>query len=103
MLEYMEFRGWLYGTSINELSKDNINIGVFNPTGIRNMLKNPNIELYVYYVQAKDRTRLLRQLEREYNPDIMEIIRRFQADEEDFKDLEFSYNVIWNDDPDKQD
>lgn len=101
MLEYMEFRGWYYGTSINELRKDNINIGVFNPTGIRNMLKNPNIELYVYYVQAKDRTRLLRQLEREYNPDVMEIIRRFQADEKDFNDLEFSYNIIWNDDLDK--
>lgn len=96
MLEYMEFRGWYYGTSIKELSEDNINIGVFNPTGIRNMLKDPRINLYTYYVDADDKTRLERQLKRENNPDVKEIVRRFQADEEDFKDLEFPYYVIDN-------
>lgn len=88
MLEYTNFNGWYYGSSISELSTDKVNIAIFNPAGIREIMDNPNIELYVYYVRASDKERLLRQLNRENHPDVNEIIRRFSADEEDFKSLE---------------
>jgi hypothetical protein len=38
----------------------------------------------------------MRQLQREENPDINEIIRRYRADEEDFSDIEFAYTVLSN-------
>ena len=47
-----------------------------------------NIELKVFYINANDKVRMLRQLNREENPDVNEIVRRFQTDEEDFQDLE---------------
>lgn len=98
MLEYTKFRGWYYGTRKNELSRDKINVGVFNPTGVRSLLKNPELKVRPAYVQARPSTRLLRQLNREKNPDASEIVRRWGADEDDFANIEFDYDVIWNDD-----
>ena len=34
MLEATNFNNWFYGTSIDSLNKDKINVGVFNPAGI---------------------------------------------------------------------
>ncbi len=87
MLEYTEFNNWKYGTAKSCLSSDKINIGVFNPTGIRSLMGSDDIDLTVYYLRVPDRIRLIRQLERESNPDIKEIIRRYYADEGDFKNI----------------
>lgn len=99
MLEATEFNGWHYGTALSSLSKDKINVGVFNPEGIRCLMEDGLIDLTVYYVQASDKERLLRQLKREQNPDVKEIIRRFSADEQDFNDLtDIDYQVLANQD-----
>lgn len=87
-LEYTQFNGWLYGTYKENLSKTKINVGIFNPTGIRSLMKNENINLTVYYITCPDKVRMIRQLNRESDPDVEEIIRRFNADKEDFKNLE---------------
>lgn len=87
MLEATEFNGWHYGTSKSALSEDKINIGVFNPTGIYCLMEDKSIDLRVYYIQADDNCRLIRQLQRESNPDIEEIFRRYRTDKEDFVDL----------------
>lgn len=91
MIEATVFNTWCYGTSINNLDKECINIGVFNPEGVELLRENPNIKLAVIYIEANDKTRLLRQLNREKNPDCHEIIRRFSADEHDFRDEEIEY------------
>ena len=91
MLEATVFNTWCYGTSINNLDKDYINIGVFNPEGVGLLRDNTNINLAVIYIEANDKTRLLRQLNREKNPNCHEIIRRFSADEHDFRDEEIEY------------
>ena len=40
MLEMSEFRAWYYGTAIDGVNPRLINVGVFNPTGIYNLMKN---------------------------------------------------------------
>lgn len=87
MLETTSFNNWYYGTSIDSLSKDKINIGVFNPDGIMSLLEDDRIELEIYYITAKGKTRLIRQLNREENPDVDEIIRRYDADEIQFQKM----------------
>jgi guanylate kinase len=89
MLEWSSFNGWLYGTPISSLSKENINVGVFNPAGIQTLIKlkqinREEVETKVYYMRTSAKERLLRQLNREEDPDVEEIIRRFSADEKDF-------------------
>lgn len=90
MLEAVEFNGWHYGTGYGSFSEDEINVGIFDPQGIEILMGYDNIDLIVYYIQATDKNRLMRQLQREENPNVREIIRRFNADDEDFYELDFA-------------
>lgn len=97
LLEATNFNDWFYGTEFTSLSKDKINIGIFNPDAIYNIKEtHSNVNLWVYYIEASGKERLLRQLNREETPDIDEIIRRYQADELDFHFLDFHYNILEN-------
>lgn len=98
MLEATIFNDWCYGTALQSLDVNKVNIGVFNPEGIETLLEDPRINLRVYYVDVPGKERLIRQLNREESPDINEIIRRYKADEEDFMDLDFDYYTVFNDD-----
>lgn len=86
MIEATDFNHWFYGTMLSTLSTNKINIGVFNPTAVEILQADPRLDVYVIYVEAPDKLRLLRQLNREEEPDCHEIVRRFKADEEDFND-----------------
>lgn len=96
MLEATCFNDWFYGTSYESLRSDIINVGVFSPTGIESLLAHKDVEVEVFYIEASAKTRLIRQLNRENNPNVDEIIRRYKADEEDFFELNFSYKIIPN-------
>ena len=91
MLEATVFNDWCYGTSMDNLSKDKLNIGVFNPEGVGLLKGNPDINLTLIYIEANDKDRLMRQLMRENDPDVHEIIRRYSADEMDFTEEEIKY------------
>ena len=85
MLEVAKFRDWYYGTSIDGISPSTVNVGVFNPAGIYSLMNDDRVELFVVLVQASGKVRLIRALNRERNPDVEEIIRRYVADESDFE------------------
>lgn len=92
MLEQTQFRDWFYGTSLNQLDENKINIGVFNLAGIRSLLQDPRVEVIPIWVHADDKVRLIRSLRREDYPDCFEICRRFMADDVDFNEpLDFNY------------
>ena len=99
-LEYAEFRGWRYGTLKNSIRFDKINIGVFNIAGVKQLLNLPWDEYTIIpiYITCSDKIRLLRQLNREVNPDCEEICRRFKTDKEDFnpKNINFHHLIIEN-------
>lgn len=102
MIEASEFNGWFYGTDFGALSEDKINVCVLNPNGIDVLSDCRDIKIMPFLVDASDKTRLLRQLNRENCPDVHEVIRRFKADEEDF-DVLFGeetakYGLIQNED-----
>ena len=97
MLEFTKFNNWWYGKSYDSLRSDRVvNVGVFNPSGVRQLLDREDCDVIVFWVRAADKTRLLRQLNREENPDTKEIVRRFNADCEDFADIDFSYISLPN-------
>jgi guanylate kinase len=102
MLEATEFRGWYYGTSIDQLDPDKINVGVFNIAGIEALLEDRRLEVFPVLVDAKDKTRLLRALNREDNPDCAEICRRFKTDADDFAQMDFEPKFIWDNNNDKK-
>lgn len=101
MLEVTYFNDWHYGTMASSL-QEGVNVGVFNPEGydcLKEMLSK-DIQVIGFYIKADDKTRLLRQLNREQYPDVHEIVRRFSADEEDFDyiddDPQYPVNIVNN-------
>lgn len=96
-IEMSLFNNWWYGTSIDHLNKNKINIGVFNIDGINQILENEDIDCLPIKIICYDKIRLIRQLTRERNPDCMEICRRFQTDHKDFSSISFEYKGVLND------
>lgn len=92
MLEATIFNDWCYGTMISSLQENTINVGVFNPAGIEALCADPRVEVFIYFLKVPPKIRLIRQLNREDNPNIDEIIRRYKADQEDFNNLDFGSN-----------
>ena len=97
-IEATSFNDSFYGTDIKELKQDIVNIGVFNIHGIECMLDDPRLEVFPVYVLTTDKTRLLRNLNREDNPNCAEICRRYFTDEKDFDDISFEYYPFNNND-----
>lgn len=95
-LELTSFNGWFYGTRITDLSKTRINIGVFNPEGIRKMLQRPDIDLRVIEVKADRELRRQRYLARDAKCDVTELERRLDADAKDFEFLGFDRVILYN-------
>lgn len=93
MLEYTSFNGWFYGIGKDCLSEKGINIGVFNPAGVETLEKFSNIQVYLFVIHSDDKVRLIRQLNREENPDVEEIVRRYWADQKDFRNYDLRDNV----------
>ena len=83
-----------YGTTYDALRSDVVNIGVFNPEALNYIYSTNNINLKVFYIDVDNKTRLLRQLNREENPDVDEIIRRYGTDKADFEPYNFEFEYI---------
>ena len=103
-LETASFNGWHYGTRFKDLNPDKVNVGVYSPAAVKKLAVDERIELSIVHVKASAKTRLLRQLNREKDPNVKEIIRRFGTDEADFVDadkvlpqLTSKYYYYWND------
>ena len=99
MLEYTVFNDWYYGTGLESLDKSKINVGVFNPAGIRALLARGDCNVKVFWISVKSKTRLLRQLNREENPNVDEIIRRYNTDKKDFEAIDFDFISLSNNHP----
>lgn len=100
MLEISEFNHWNYGTRESDIF-DGINVGVFNPEGLDSLAdyesKSSDIKIYNYYLHCDDKIRMLRLLNREENPDVKEIIRRWKIDDQDFALIEWCRNWTTSD------
>lgn len=102
LIEYANFNDWYYGSAIDNLKEDKVNIGIYDIKRIAQISQHSEVECYPIYIKTSDKTRLIRQLEREENPNCDEIIRRFIADKKDyipivFKTIDFDFATINND------
>lgn len=98
MLEATVFNDWCYGTPIESLKEDRINVGVFNIQGIECLLQDNRLDILPIFIDCSDKKRLLRNIKREKVPNCLEICRRFITDEKDFLDINFDYITFDNND-----
>lgn len=99
-MEYSEFRGWKYGTSIDAFKDNCVNICVLNPAGIdalnkyyRNTRSIAACELF--YLKVPFFTRLKRAIKREHTFK-WEFVRRAFADNHDFLDYDEYFGYMEN-------
>lgn len=89
-LEITNFNNWYYGTPMDGLRRDKVNLVILNPAAVLQVYRfAANIDLEIIQIVAPDKTRMLRQLNRVESPDVHEICRRFLADEGDFLKLKY--------------
>lgn len=89
-LEKTSFNGWKYGTPLIGIEKNCLNIGVFNPKSLKQLEKRASrfdYDLDIFFLDRDDRKRLLSSLSRDDKADVNEVIRRFKADNRDFKNF----------------
>ena len=95
-IEIGVFNHWIYATPIDQV-KEGWNITTCDIDAVNQMLSNTNeIEVYPVYVHVPDKVRLLRALNREEDPNVKEIVRRFFSDEEDYIYIDFDYITLNN-------
>ena len=68
---------------------------VFNPSGLEPLFLDDKLDIAIILLDCNDKERLLRQLCRVKNPDVKEIIRRFNQDDKDFEMLEYEYSDLY--------
>lgn len=85
MIAATSFNNWGYGICKEDLKEDKINVVILSPEELSCFFSYNNIyDIKVIYVTATDKIRLIRSLQRERNPDIDEIYRRYKDDNRQF-------------------
>lgn len=89
LVEVGTFREWFYGTPKGQIIDDTINIGIFDPLGVEQLIEHYGEQnIQIIYIDCSSKYRLIRSLERiSSEEDVQEVIRRYKVDEEDFSDL----------------
>lgn len=77
------FNDWHYAVPLETFSYNLVNVLVVDPAGAKDLIEDDDFEVFTLLIHASDKTRLLRQLNREEDPSVEEIIRRYQTDSED--------------------
>jgi len=87
-IECSYFHRWYYGINKFQIDKDKINVGVFNPIGLRQLEELQHLyDIIVVYIDIPFKERLRRSINRE-NRFKLEFLRRGVNDHHDFKDIE---------------
>ena len=97
LAEYTYFNNWYYGTGVDDLQEDRINVGVFNIQGIVSLMADSRCKVTPFRIVAPDSDRLIRSIKRDSTADCSEICRRFLADKQDFYSIPFPHITLNND------
>ena len=68
----------MYGTCINSLDDDKINVGIFDPQGLEILSNTKDIKLLPFYINTDERIRVRRSLDKEISID--DIYKRLKED-----------------------
>lgn len=82
--EFAVYNGWQYGTAKEDCTDDKIT--VLTPHGLRQLRKNPELDIISFYIKVDRRDRLIKILQR--GDDIEEAYRRSLSDVGQFDGIE---------------
>lgn len=82
--EFAMYNGWQYGTAKEDCTDDKI--AVLTPHGLRQLRKNPDLDIISFYIKVDRRDRLIKILQR--GDEIEEAYRRSLSDVGQFDGIE---------------
>jgi len=89
------FKNWCYGIPKAQLAENKVNIVIANPLALKKLISYQDVRILdILLLEVPDEERLRRQLDREVAPDASEIVRRFNADEEDFAEIDGQLQLV---------
>lgn len=95
-VEKTTYRDWHYGILKNDIEDSGYNhIVVIEPNGYKQIKKVLGDNAIGIYIKLQDKERLIRALNREINPDVDEIIRRFISDKDLFEGIEKEVSFVF--------
>lgn len=92
--EATDFNGAVYGTGVDSLKDDVVNIGIFDPVGLDALINEKDIDMIVFYIDLDDNTRIIRMLQDSREETIDEIYNRYKFDREIFDGIEDFPNIV---------
>ncbi len=92
MIEAAEIGGEMYGTCINSLDDNKINVGIFDPQGLEILFNIKDIKLLPFYIDTDERIRVRRLLDREISID--DIYKRLKEDRQLFDGIRNFPHII---------
>lgn len=92
MIEAAEIGGEMYGTCINSLDNNKINVGIFDPQGLEILSNIKDIKLLPFYINTDERIRVRRLLDREISID--DIYKRLKEDRQLFDGIRNFPHII---------
>lgn len=91
--DFVVARNWHYGYKKSDILKHKQCIVVVTPKGYEELKNTYGNNVIGIYLNVDDKTLLLRNLNRENNPDCTEVCRRFIADKKDFEGFMCEYII----------
>jgi guanylate kinase len=101
MIEAAEIGGEMYGTCINSLDNNKINVGIFDPQGLEILFDIKDIKLLPFYINTDERIRVRRSLDR--GTSIDDIYKRLKEDRRLFDGIRNFPHIIILDNNDEGD
>lgn len=81
--EYVEFNGWIYGTTRDQFDEDDVFI--MTPSGLAHVDEDSRKKSFVIFIDIDEEIRRKRMMERDMPGDSVE--RRIEADRKDFENF----------------
>lgn len=100
IIEATDVNGNMYGTGVENLADDFINIGAFDPAGLDILYEHEDIDTIVFYIDVPEEVRIIRVLNQKRGQTFQQIYERHLFDEDAFKDIGDCYKMtrLRNDD-----
>ena len=93
-LELVKYNDWIYMTHEDVIVEDAINVGCYDQEAVEHLYmscQEKGYDFVCFRIMVPDKERLLRQLLREEEPNVDEIVRRYVADRKDYQNLDLPF------------
>lgn len=96
-MEIVKYNDWVYMTHEDMIMEDATNVGCYDQDSVEQMYmscQEKGYDFVCFRIIVPPKERLLRQLLREEEPNVNEIVRRYMSDTKDYENLDLPFKTF---------